>query len=99
MDKSEWVSFEEMKATALQDPDFAREYEALRDEFKLAQEVIELRKQRNMTQRELAKKAGTSQPAIARLESGRYENVSMAFMKKIGKALGAEPVIHLRVQG
>lgn len=99
MGKTEWVTFEEMKVSALKDPDFSREYEALRDEFKLAREVIELRKQRNMTQKELALKAGTSQPAIARLESGHYQNVSMAFMRKIGKALGAEPEIHLRAQG
>lgn len=52
-----------------------------------------------MTQKELAAKAGTSQPAIARLESGRYRNVSLAFLRKVGKALGAQPEVHLRVEG
>lgn len=99
MAKTEWVTFEEMKTSALKDPEFSREYETLREEYKLAREVIELRKQRNMTQKELAEKAGTSQPAIARLESGQYHNVSMSFMRKIGKALGAFPEIHLKVQG
>lgn len=99
MSKTEWISFEEMKISALKDDEFASEYETLRDEYKLAREVIELRKQRNMTQKELAEKAGTSQPAIARLESGLYQNVSMSFMRKIGKALGALPEIHLKIQG
>ncbi len=95
----EWVTLKEMKASAMEDIEFAREYEALRDEFNLSREVIELRKQRNMTQKELAAKAGTSQPAIARLESGRYRNVSLAFLRKVGKALGAQPEVHLRVEG
>lgn len=77
-----------MKATALKNTEFAKEYETLREEYELAREVIELRKKRNMTQKELAAKAGTSQPAIAR-------NVGMSFMKKIGKASGAQPEIHI----
>jgi len=99
MTETKWVTFEEMKATAMNDKEFVREYEMLREEYELAREVIQLRKQRNMTQQELAVKAGTSQSAIARLESGRYQNVSMSFMRKIGNALGAQPTIHLKVQG
>ncbi|GAB1482994.1 hypothetical protein MASR2M78_18100 [Treponema sp.] len=98
MAELEWLAFKEMKASAIEDPEFAREYEALREEFDLSREVIQLRKQRNMTQKELAAKAGTSQPAIARLESGQYRNVSMAFLRKVGKALGAQPQVHFRSQ-
>lgn len=99
MGKLEWVEFGEMRTRAMKDKEFAREYDALKDEFAFAREVIELRKQRNMTQKELAEKAGTSQPAIARLESGRYKNVSLSFLRKIGKALGAKPEVHFRAQG
>jgi predicted transcriptional regulator len=45
---------------------------------------------------DLAKIAGTSQPAIARLESGKYQNVSMSFLRKIGKALNVVPEIHFK---
>lgn len=99
MSESKWVTFEEMKAAAMKDKEFVREYETLREEYELAREVINLRKQRNMTQQELAEKAGTSQPAIARLESGNYRNVSMSFMRKIGKVLEAYPTIHLKELG
>jgi DNA-binding XRE family transcriptional regulator len=99
MSESKWVTFEEMKTAAMKDKGFVREYETLREEYELAREVIYLRKQRNMTQQELAEKAGTSQPAIARLESGNYRNVSMSFMRKIGKVLGAYPTIHLKELG
>ncbi len=66
------------------------------DEEHLAEEVIRLRIKANMTQTELARKAHTSQPAISRLESGSYTNVSLAFLRKIGAALGAVPVVHFK---
>jgi len=75
---------------------FKKEYNNLEEEFEIAKEVIYLRQKAKMTQRELATKAGTSQPAIARLESGQYKNVSMAFLRKIGNALNAFPEIHFR---
>ena len=39
---------------------------------------------------------GTSQPAIARLESGKYKNVSMSFIRKVAEALDAVPELHLK---
>ena len=98
MEKLEWVSFEEMKTAALKDNQFSESYEGFREEFELSREVIELRKRKNMTQKELAEKAGTSQPAIARLESGQYRNVSLNFLRQVGNALGAFPEVHLRGQ-
>ena len=80
----------------LRDPEVKREYDAVDVEFALAREIIALRHQRNLTQRELAEKAGTSQPAIARVESGSYRNLSLAFLRRLAEALGAEPEIHLR---
>ena len=80
----------------LRDPEVKREYDAVDVEFALAREIIALRHQRNLTQRELAEKAGTSQPAIARVESGSYRNLSLAFLRRLAEALDAEPEIHLR---
>jgi DNA-binding Xre family transcriptional regulator len=87
--------FDKALNNAMQDDEFKREYEAIEGEFSLASEVIKLRLEQNLTQKELAARAGTSQPAIARLESGRYEGVSLSFLKRIGKALNALPTIHL----
>ncbi|MGE5314099.1 MAG: helix-turn-helix transcriptional regulator [Acidobacteriota bacterium] len=80
----------------LKNEELKRAYDGLEDEFTLAKEVIRLRIKAKMTQKELAEKAGTSQPAIARLESGRYHNVSLAFLKKIGKVLNAVPEIRFK---
>lgn len=90
--------YEEVLQEELQHEEFRREYEALEEEFTLAEEVIELRKHRNLTQRELAERTGTSQPAIARLESGNYKNLTLSFLRRIAKALNAVPEVHLRRQ-
>jgi DNA-binding XRE family transcriptional regulator len=88
--------FDDLLAKEMKDPEFRQEYEALGKEYALAEEVMKLRLSKNMTQQELAKKAGTSQPAIARIESGRYKNISLSFLRKIGAALNAEPVVHFK---
>ncbi|EOQ87914.1 DNA-binding helix-turn-helix protein [Leptospira yanagawae serovar Saopaulo str. Sao Paulo = ATCC 700523] len=80
----------------LKDKKFKSEYEALSNEFNLAKEIITLRKKRHLTQKDLAEKIGTSQPAIARIESGNYKNLSLSFINRLAKALDAEPVIHLK---
>ena len=96
-----------MKATRYQDllneqlraPNFRREYEAIEEEFTLATEIIALRKRLNLTQKELAERVGTSQPAIARVESGNYRNLSLSFLRRLADALEAVPEIHLRRKG
>ena len=90
------VNFDDLLNRELENPEFRTEYEALEDEFTLAKEVMQLRKSNNLTQKDLAKLAGTSQPAIARLESGNYKNLSLSFIRKVAEALGAIPEIHLK---
>ena len=92
------VKYEQVLKRHLKDPTFRREYESLEEEFKLAKEVIELRAKRNLTQRQLAELIGTSQPAIARLESGNYRNVSLSFLRRLADALGAVTEVHLKVK-
>lgn len=54
----------------LKDPAYKAAYGSLSTEFELAQKLIEVRVKSGMSQGELAQKMGTSQSAIARLESG-----------------------------
>ena len=64
------IKYEEFLQEQLQDPELKREYDELEEEFTIAREVIELRQKSNLTQKQLAERVGTSQPAIARLETG-----------------------------
>jgi len=93
------IRYEEFLKQQLKDPKLRKEYESLEGEFALAKEIIELRIKSKLTQKQLAQQIGTSQPAIARLESGSYRNVSLSFLRRIADALGAVPEIHLRKKG
>lgn len=55
----------------LKDPELKAEYDALEDEFTLAAALIKARSLAAMTQEQVAAAMGTTQAAIARLESGR----------------------------
>ena len=93
------TQYEDFKNEQLKNPNLREEYDALQPEFELAREIIALRKDRNLTQKELAEQMGTSQPAIARIESGNYRNVSLAFLRRLADVLDAVPELHLKKRG
>jgi DNA-binding XRE family transcriptional regulator len=96
MAKIKMTSAKDLLKAKMKNKTFAKEYESLEEEFTLAKEVIKLRMDAELTQTELAKLVGTSQPAIARLESGTYKNVTLSFLRRVGAALGANPEIHFQ---
>lgn len=55
----------------LKNPKFKAEYDALEDEFNLAAALIQARSLAALTEEQVAAAMGTTQAAIARLESGR----------------------------
>lgn len=96
MKKIKSYNFDKIIEKELKDKNFKEAYDSYNEEFMLAKEIIKLRKTNNFTQKELAEKVGTSQPAIARLESGNYKNISLAFLRKVAFALGTTPEIKLK---
>jgi len=96
MDKIKTISSDELLKKQLKDKNFRKEYENLEEEFEIAKQILMLRKKKNLTQKQLAELSGTSQPAIARLESGEYKNFSFSFLRKVGHALGVMPEIHFK---
>ncbi len=82
-------SYKEIKKKLLKDAGVRHAYQELGPEFELARTVIEMRLKKGLTQAVLAKKIGTKQSAVARLESGRY-NPSLVFLDKVASALGAK---------
>ncbi len=67
------------------DPEFRAAYDALEEEFALANALISARA--DLSQAELARRMGTSQSAIARLESGR-SRPSTRTLRKFAEATG-----------
>lgn len=90
--------FDEYHEEQMRDPEFATAYRALEPEFQVAREVIRLRLERGLSQEELAKKAGTGQPNISRLERATI-NPSLRFLQKVAGALGTEIEIRVKSLG
>jgi len=83
-----------VKRRWLRDPATKKAYDALASEYALSELIIRRRIERGLTQKELAKKIGTTQSAVSRLESGRY-NPTIDFLRILAKALNRELKISL----
>ena len=55
-------------------------------EFAIANALIQARSEAGMTQKDVAEKLGVSQPAVARMESGK--NISIKAIARYAKAVG-----------
>jgi DNA-binding XRE family transcriptional regulator len=64
-------SFEAFKRKMLKNPAIRKEYDALEEEFALVRQLLAARARADMTQGQVARRMGTSQSAVARMESGR----------------------------
>jgi DNA-binding XRE family transcriptional regulator len=84
----------EVKADLLKDEEFRVEFVGLEDEFALASQLIEARKKAHLTQDEVAKRMGTTQSVVARLESGR-PLPSLRSLKRYAQAVNSK--VEIRV--
>jgi len=71
----------------MKNPDFAQEYEALREEHEIARQIIRARLAAGLTQKELAQRIGTKQSNMSRIENGNC-NPSITTLSRIAKATG-----------
>jgi transcriptional regulator with XRE-family HTH domain len=84
------------RARALARPEVRKAYEELGDEFAFLDEVLKARAEAGLTQAEVAARVGTTQSAIARLESAEAKHSpSIATLQKYAKALGYRVQIRL----
>lgn len=87
MTDRKFIPVEEAFAEWRKDPEYVHAYEALEEEFTLASALIGARAQADLTQEELAKRMGTTQAAIARLESGRIRPTTRT-LERLAAATG-----------
>lgn len=77
----------ELKRQFMADPDFAKAYDEAVEEYAALEAMIRARAETGVTQAELAERMGTTQSAIARLESGRV-SPTVETLQKYARALG-----------
>lgn len=79
----------EIKKLLLNDSEIKSEYDELSPLYELKKEIIRLRIEKGLSQKDLAALMGTKQSAISRLENGSY-NPSVEFLNRIAHTLGKE---------
>ena len=89
-------TLKQFKSRALARPDVKKAYDDLAEEFAFLDEVLKARAGSVLTQAEVAARIGTTQSAIARLESAEPKHSpSIATLQKYAKALGYKVEVRL----
>lgn len=70
-----------------EDAELKKEYEDLEIEYQLKQALIDMRMERNLTQKQLAELTGIHQADISKIENGTA-NPSLNTLRRLAKGLG-----------
>lgn len=81
------IDFQSYLKKELKNPEFKKHYDEYGKQLEIAYQILELRKKKNISQAQLAKKIGTKQSNVARMEAGQ-QNFSVDILGKIAEALG-----------
>ena len=83
------VDFQEYLAKELKNSKFKKYYNEYSKRLEIAYQILKLRKQKRISQAELAKKIGTKQSNVARMETGQ-QNFTTDTLQKVAKALNRD---------
>ena len=90
------LTHKQLRAQALKRPEVVTEFEKQFEEFALLDEFLRARAEQGLTQAEVAERIGTTQSAVARMESGRgRHSPSLATLSKYAEALGCRLEVRL----
>lgn len=89
-----YVHFDAWLRESLRDPKLKKEYDALKPKYDLIRAILDARIKDGVTQKELARRAGTTQSAIARFEAGTG-NPTLEFLSRVSSAVGARLEVKL----
>lgn len=92
MNQMEW---NDAKKIINSDPEVTKELAMNAVEYQVVRQIINARKELNLTQDQLAQLVGTKQSNISRLESGEA-NPTIEFLSKIAQAMGKTLDIRLQ---
>ena len=89
-------NLQQFKKKALAKPGVRAAYDELAEEFEFLDEVLKARAKAGLTQAEVAERMGTTQSAVARLESGSAKHSpSLATLQRYAQALGYRVEVRL----
>ena len=90
------LTHKQLRTQALADAAVKAEFDKLSDEFSLLDEFLKARTSQGLTQAQVAEKIGTTQSAVARMESGSGKHSpSLATLTKYADALGCKLEVRL----
>lgn len=87
-------NWNKLKNKLLKDKEVKQAYDDLELEYKFIESLIDMRLAKKITQKELSRRIGTTQSALARFESGKI-NPSLNFLKRLATGIGAKLEINL----
>ncbi len=90
-ERGDWT---ELRSRRLAEPGAADAYVAAQLAFELGRRLRELRVEQGLSQTELARRAGMTQPAVARFEAGGTVP-TLPVLERLARALGAELTVRL----
>jgi len=90
------TNFDKYLDDQLKDPNFAERFQKASEAWDVALQIASLRNEAGMSQTKLAKKVGTTQQQISRLESPSYEGHSLSMLRRVAKVLGAKVYVHIQ---
>lgn len=79
------IDFQSYLKQQLKDPEIKKHYETAGKQLEIAYQILQLRKKQGISQSEFAKKLGTTQSNVARIEAGQ-QNFTTETLQKIAKA-------------
>lgn len=88
-------AIEILRRRAIKDPELQELYEEEKINFQAALAIRHAREAAGLTQGQLAKKIGTTQSVISRLEAADYEGHSLKMLERIAEVLNQRVIIHL----
>jgi predicted transcriptional regulator len=89
-------TLKEYIAEQMKDPEFKKAWDDLDPEFQILKAMIKAREKSGVTQAELARRVGTRQSVISRLERGAFSKATLETIKKVADALDMRVEIKLR---
>ncbi|MBE6839383.1 MAG: helix-turn-helix transcriptional regulator [Ruminococcus sp.] len=80
------TKFNDYLKEQMKSPEFKAEYDALEPEFAIIQAIIDARKKKGLTQKDLSDKTGIAQGDISKLENGNA-NPSIRTLQRLASAM------------